>query len=316
MPTSSKGSCSHSNCTSSGAINSSQDAGTEDTDAIVPEFEDYISALLVQMLVISDDRKTGQLGKCGAGSDVQIAIEHMLQEARELEQSYQLAKCLSDEMRLQDNLTRNDRELAEQVARQDSRAETSLQTANTRFQVLLQHFNTTSDCCVCSGNKQTYIAPCGHAYCEECARSHYRHALTNRTFIPVRCCKVPFASDIAAACLTDESDINKYDSIKCEIENPCPPAVELDLAALKVISENDWKELNRILNERIGNDDPGTVRYRLQNVLRNYYQHEHNWQSEAPYGRICNICSWNMPLYCMHCEVCMETRCRQCAFNN
>ncbi|KAF9211309.1 hypothetical protein BGZ59_008265 [Podila verticillata] len=46
------------------------------------------------------------------------------------------------------------------------------------------------------------------------------------------------------------------------------------------------EELNQILNERIGNDDPGAARHRLRNVLRNYYQHEHKWQRENPKGRI------------------------------
>lgn len=367
MPTNSYGSCSSQTANSPAQSTAS---GTSAPDAIVSELDDYFSALFDQVLVISNDRKTGPLGKIAADSDIQIAIDHMLQEARELEQSYRLAKSLSmcgsvpdnllDEINLQDSLIRNDRELAERVARQESSAESSLSAANTRFQLVLEHFSATMDCCACSGNKRTYVAPCGHAYCEECARSLYSRALTNRAFIPVRCCKQPFASDIAAACLTDASDISKYDSIKCEIENPCPPAAELDMAASKLISENGWKvcprcgavvervsgcvhitcmcraefcytclkswktcrcelypveELNQILNERIGNDDPGIARHRLQNVLRNYYQHAHNWRREDPNGRICNVCRWNMPLYCMCCEGCMETRCQNCSFN-
>ncbi|KAF9329429.1 hypothetical protein BG006_007482 [Podila minutissima] len=70
-------------------------SGTLAPDAVVTELDDYFSALFDQVLVISNDRKTGPLGKIAADSDIQIAIDHMLQEARELEQSYRLAKSLS-----------------------------------------------------------------------------------------------------------------------------------------------------------------------------------------------------------------------------
>ncbi|KAF9130495.1 hypothetical protein BG015_003992 [Linnemannia schmuckeri] len=239
------------------------------------------------MLLISDDRETGALGKLAPDSGPQIAIEYMLQEAREMDQSYRLAKSLStceavpdsllEEMSLQDNMTRSDRELVERIERREPDAENSLRAANARFQLVQ-----------------------------------------------------PFASEVAAACLTDAADINKYESLKREIENPCPPASEQDLAASRVIFENGWKvcgrcgtvvervsgcvhitcvcrhefcytcrkswrtcdcelypvaELNRILDERIGNDDPGTARHRLQNVLRNYYQHDHNLERINSKGR-------------------------------
>lgn len=337
----------------------------------VSELDDYFYALFVQVLLISDDRETGALGKLSPDSDPQIAIEHMLQEAQEMERSYRLAKSLStceavpdnllEEMSLQDDITRSDRELSERVERGESSAESSLHAATARFELVRQNFDTTADCCACDSNKRVYNAPCGHAYCEECARSLYSHALTNRSFIPVRCCKVPFASALVEACLMDAGDVNKYESLRCEIENPCPPASELDVAASRVISENGWKvcnrcgavverlsgcvhitcmcrnefcytcrktwrtcncelypveELNQILDERIGNDDPGTARHRLQNVLRNYYQHEHNWERRKPYGRVCGVCGWAMPVYCLQCEGCLETRCHRCTFNN
>ncbi|OAQ24787.1 hypothetical protein K457DRAFT_129497 [Linnemannia elongata AG-77] len=291
----------------------------------VSELDDYFYALFVQVLLISDDRETGALGKLSPDSDPQIAIEHMLQEAQEMEQSYRLAKSLStceavpdnllEEMSLQDDITRSDRELSERVERGESSAESSLHAATARFE----------------------------------------------SFIPVRCCKVPFASALVEACLMDAGDVSKYESLRCEIENPCPPASELDVAASRVISENGWKvcnrcgavverlsgcvhmtcvcrnefcytcrktwrtcncelypveELNQILDERIGNDDPGTARHRLQNVLRNYYQHEHNWERRKPFGRVCGVCGWAMPVYCLHCEGCLETRCHRCTFNN
>lgn len=347
-----------------------QDASTGDSEAILSELDDYFCALFVHALLISNDRETGAFGKLPADSDTQIAIEHMLQEAREMEESYALAKSLStcgavsgqllEEMGQQDNVTRSDRELAERIERGESSAERSLHAASVRFELVRQHFRTTADCCACNDNKCTYIAPCEHAYCEDCARSLYSHALTNRTFVPVRCCKEPFASGLEAACLTNSADISKYATIKREIENPCPPSSELDVAASRVISENGWKvcsrcgavvermsgcihitcvcrnefcytcqktwrtcncdlypveELNRILNERIGNDDPGNARHRLQNVLRNYYRHEHDWERQNSEGRACNVCGWAMPIYCMRCEMCRETRCHRCTFN-
>ncbi|KAG0264351.1 hypothetical protein BGZ95_003615, partial [Linnemannia exigua] len=262
------------------------DAGTEGGDGTASELDDYFYALLVQVLVISDDREAGVFGKLPSDSDPQVAIEHMLQEAEELGQSYRLAKSLStceavpdnlqEEMRLQDDVVQSDRELAQPV------------------------------------------------------------------------------------CLMDAGDVDKYESLKREIENPCPPLLELDEAASRVISENDWKvcercgavvervsgcvhitcmcrnefcytcrktwktckcelypveELNQILDERVGNGDPGVARDRLRNVLQNYYQHQHNWERRNSNGQRCGVCRWDMPVYCMHCEGCMETRCRSCAFN-
>lgn len=343
-----------------------------DLDAAEPsELDDYFAALMLQMRLIADDRDTGSLGKVVASSDTQVAIEHMLREAREMEQSYRLAKSLSlcetvpedliEELSEQDHQTWNDRELAERLERHDAGAELTLQATNASFRLVLQHFITTAECSACFSTKRTYIPPCGHPYCEDCAKSLFNHALSNRAFIPVRCCRTNFASDLTGACLTDTDDIVKYDSIKNEIEHPCPPAAELDAAASRLITEKNWKicarcgavverasgcvhmtcvcrfefcytclkvwhscscelypvaELNQILNERIGHDDPGQARHRLQNVLRNFYQHEHDWQREAALGRVCSVCDWRMPLYCLHCEVCLDTRCQRCCYNN
>ncbi|KAG0298769.1 hypothetical protein BGZ96_007644 [Linnemannia gamsii] len=97
-------------------INNNQDAGAVSNDATVSELDDYFCALFVQVLMISEDREMGVFGKLTGDSDPQIAIEHMLQEARELEESYRLAKSLSlcdavpdllmEEMTLQDSVTR------------------------------------------------------------------------------------------------------------------------------------------------------------------------------------------------------------------
>ncbi|KAG0304541.1 hypothetical protein BGZ97_001432, partial [Linnemannia gamsii] len=179
-----------------------QDASTGDSEAILSELDDYFCALFVHALLISNDRETGAFGKLPADSDTQIAIEHMLQEAREMEESYALAKSLStcgavsgqllEEMGQQDNVTRSDRELAERIERGESSAERSLHAASVRFELVRQHFQ-------------------------------------------------PFASGLEAACLTNSADISKYATIKREIENPCPPSSELDVAASRVISENGWK---------------------------------------------------------------------------
>ncbi|KAF9355653.1 hypothetical protein BGX26_006278 [Mortierella sp. AD094] len=346
-------------------------SGNDDADADVSEFDDYFCALMLQMSLISEDRETGHLGKVTSDSDTQIAIEQMLREAEEMERSYRLAKSLStcgtvpeelfEEMDLQDCISFTDRELAERLESGDASAELSLRVASARFQLVLLFFATTAECCACNNRKKTYTAPCGHDYCEECAQSLYHHALKNRSFIPVRCCTVAFAPEIVSVGLDNTDDVDRYNSIKSEIEHPCPPAFELDAAASGLISENGWKvcprcgavvekvsgcahitcmcrhqfcytclklwktcrcdlysgeELTEILGERVGNDDPGTTRHRLQNVLRNYYHHEHNWEQVEPDGRMCNVCRRSMLLHCMHCEVCMETRCHRCCYNN
>ncbi|KAF9135127.1 hypothetical protein BGX30_011651, partial [Mortierella sp. GBA39] len=268
--------------------NNNRGAGIESSGVADSELEDYFYALFVQALLISDDREIGVFGKLTPDSDTQIAIEHMLQEAQELELSYRLAKSLSacetvpdillEELELQDNITCNDRELAMRVERGEPSAERTLRASTARFPLVRQHFNTTADCCACTNTE---------------------------------------------ACLMDDEDVAKYQALKHEIEHPCPPTAELDEAASRVISEKGWKvcgrcgavvervsgcvhitcmcrhefcytcqkpwktcacelypmeELNEILNDRIGNGDPGTARHRLQNVLRNYYQHDHHWE--------------------------------------
>ncbi|KAF9175877.1 hypothetical protein BGX21_009271 [Mortierella sp. AD011] len=344
--------------------------GDADANADVSEFDDYFCALMLQMSLIEEDRETGNLGKVNMESDTQIAIEHMLREAEEMERSYRLAKSLAtcgavpeelfEEMDLQDATSFADRELAERLVIGDASAELSLNEASSRFRLMLLFFTATAECCACNSRKKTYTAPCGHDYCEGCAQSLYQHALMNRSFIPVRCCKIAFAPEIASVGLDNTDDVERYNTIRNEIENPCPPAPELDVAASGLITERGWKvcprcgavvekvsgcvhitcmcrnefcytclkvwrtcdcelypeeEIRQILDERVGNGDPGAARHRLQNVLRNYYQHEHNWKQEVPNGRVCSVCR-TTPLYCMHCEVCMETRCHRCCYNN
>ena len=73
-------------------------------------------------------------------------------------------------------------------------------------------------------------------------------------------------------------------------------------------------EINRILNERaIPNN--GKDRDHLRNVLRNYYDHAHNWVMQTSGTQVCNQCSWQMPSFSMICDVCREVRCRRCTFN-
>ncbi|KAF9567072.1 hypothetical protein EC968_003506 [Mortierella alpina] len=347
-------------------------APNEAVEAGAQELDDYVCALMVQMSLLAEDRHDGQLGKASADSDAQIAIELMLQEAVEVERSLTLARSLAscddlpeelfEELVQQDHVIDSDRELVTRLEMGDDEAEYALEAATVRFQLVLDYFNHTAECCSCGGSgNQNYRAPCEHTYCLECAQSLFRHALSNRSFIPVRCCKVSFDSDLAQACLVNAEDRDKYLGLKNEIENPVPPVAELDLQASRLISKKGWRvcdrcgavvervagcvhmtclcrnefcytcmkvwkscncelypveELNRILDERIGNDEPGVARHRLQNVLRNYYQHDHTWDRQLPLGRICGICHWAPPLYCLHCAVCMETRCHRCCYNN
>ncbi|KAF9990173.1 hypothetical protein BGZ75_003299 [Mortierella antarctica] len=317
-------------------------AQNQDDDSGAPELDDYMCALMLQMSLLTEERHEGQLGKASADSDAQIAIELMLKEAADVERSLTLARSLAacdalpeelfEELDQQDHVVHSDRELVARLEMGDDEAEHALEEATVRFQLVLDYFNWTAECCSCSGSgKQNYRAPCGHTYCLECAQSLFRHALSNRSFIPVRCCKVSFDSDLEQACLVDVDDRDKYLGLKNEIENPAPPVAELDLAASRLISEKGWRvcdrcgavvervsgcvhmtclcrnefcytcmkvwqtctcdiypaeELNRILDERVGNDDPGVVRHRLQNVLRNYYQHDHDWDRQLPLGRL------------------------------
>ncbi|KAF9397091.1 hypothetical protein BGX21_009270 [Mortierella sp. AD011] len=298
---------------------SDQDDGCVDHNA-VSGLDDYLCALTLQITAITEDRGTGQLGKAASESDAQIAVEHLLQETRELTETFKLVKCiltsgsvpanLIEEMEQQDRAAICDRELAEQIGKGDSNAEISLQSESSRFHRVLQSFGTVVECCSCNSTKQAHLAQCGHAYCEACARSLFNHALKNRMFIPVRCCKIEFAPELAVACLDNTEALNKYNAIKNEIENPCPSIAELDKAAADIISENGWKlcsrcgavveriwgtcrcdlypedELNQILDERIGDNGPAPARNRLRNVLRNYYDHAHNWERRRPHGHL------------------------------
>ncbi|KAF8935270.1 hypothetical protein BGZ58_005111 [Dissophora ornata] len=365
---------------SSSASRASQGVAGKDADADASsEMDDYLCALMLQISLIAEDRGTGQLGKTSSESDAQFAINHILEEVQEMEKSYREAKridmCglvpddLFEDMLQQDSIASSDRELAERLGKGEPSAELLVQAANLRFQVVVQVFCKTAECCSCGSTKQTYTATCGHAYCEECMKSLYSHALKNKAFAPVRCCTVAFAPDIVTACLDNADSVERYNAIKDEIENPCPPAAELDMAASKLISEHGWKvctrcgavveldsgcvhikchcqhefcytclrkwrtctceyipssELRRILNEDdpeddenddTENEDAKIVKDRLKDEDHNYYQHEHNWKREAANGRVCNICHWDTPLYCMFCDVCMEARCQRCCYN-
>ncbi|KAG0319102.1 hypothetical protein BGZ99_005285 [Dissophora globulifera] len=215
------------------------------------ELEDYFCALTLQLSMMTEDREAGQLGKAAVASDSQVAVEQMLQEARALEQSYMLAKSLAecdivpdtlvDEMNHLDTIASSDRELAERLERCEYGAEVELRAKSERFERAIRYFYTAAECCTCIERKQTYTSPCGHAYCQDCAQSLYDFALTDRKLIPVRCCRMPFDSDIAPVCLMTEEDLNKYLTIKGEIEHPCPPVAELDRAASILISEKGWK---------------------------------------------------------------------------
>ncbi|KAG0003099.1 hypothetical protein BGZ79_001697 [Entomortierella chlamydospora] len=349
---------------------SNQDDGCDDLKT-VSELDDCLCALTLQIMAITEDRGTGRLGKAASESDAQIAVEHFLQETRELTETFKLVKCiltsgsvpvnLIEEMEQQDRAAIYDRELAERIGRGDSNAEISLQSETSHFHRVLQSFSTVAECCSCNSTKQAHLAKCGHAYCEACAKSLFNHALKNRMFIPVRCCKIEFTPEIAVVCLDNTEALDRYNAIKNEIENPCPSIVELDKAAADTISKNGWKlcsrcgavverawgcvhitcicryefcytcgekwrtcrcelypedELNQILDERIRDNDPAPARNRVRNVLRNYYDHAHNWKRRRPYGRVCSVCNLAMPIYCMYCRVCRETRCWRYTFNN
>ncbi|KAF9922896.1 hypothetical protein FBU30_006971 [Linnemannia zychae] len=227
------------------------DVATEKNNELSSEIDDFMCALFVQAMLISEDRRSGRLGKLTADSDPQIAIDHVLEEVQEMEKSYMLMKSantcedISEELlaqlAIQDEIAHSDRALALRLSQGDADAESSLRAANLRFDLIFRHFRATATCVACQNEKQSYAAPCGHGYCEDCAYFLYKQALADRSLIPVRCCKKPFAPEIVKACLTETSDINVYETIKHEIENPCPPLAELERAASKVISENGWK---------------------------------------------------------------------------
>ncbi|KAF9180800.1 hypothetical protein BGZ51_005895 [Haplosporangium sp. Z 767] len=302
-------------------------------DSDESELDDYICALMLQVSMISNDREKGQLGKAAIGSDAQVAIEHLLREAQEMEQSCRMVRSLTmcepepeylfEEMDEQECIAFHDRKLVERLVRGEPSAELSLRAANARFEQVIQFFYSTTECCACISKKLTYTAPCGHAYCEECAQSLYNNVLADRSFFPVRCCKLAFAPEIITVCLDDEAAIEQYHSIKDDIENPCPPTLELDQEASKLINENGWKwrtcncgtlpddEVRRILNEPIV-IEPEAAQQRAEDINRNYYQHDHNWNREEPKGQACTTCGWALPPYRLRCKVCMESRCSGC----
>ncbi|KAF9429144.1 hypothetical protein BGZ76_001747 [Entomortierella beljakovae] len=225
-----------------------------DLEPDVNEIDNYLSALALQIQLISEDREIGSLGKSTAGSDAQIAIEQTLQEYRELQESFKLGKCLvacgyvpenviSEIQNSQyiDPVLLSDRDLALRIARGDVDAEVSLQAESDRFDVANRYFRKLIECCACRNVEKSYAAPCGHGYCLDCAQSLFKHALKDRMFIPVRCCKVSFEPNVVGACLGNPSSIKKYREILDEIENPCPPISVLDEAASTLISKKGWK---------------------------------------------------------------------------
>ncbi|KAF9957290.1 hypothetical protein BGZ72_001976 [Mortierella alpina] len=275
----------------------------EDVDAITPELDDYVCALMLQMSLLSEERHVGQLGKASADSDAQIAIELMLKEAAEVERSLALAKSLAtcdglpeelfEELDQEDNVAHSDRELVARLERGDDEAEHALEAATA--------------CLVDADDRDKYLV------------------LKNEIENPVP----PVAElDLAASRLISEKGWRVCDRCGAVVERvsgcvhmTCLCRNEFCYTCMKVWQTCNCEiypaeELNQILDERVGNDDPGVVRHRLQNVLRNYYQHDHAWDRQLPLGRVCSVCRWAPPLYCLYCAGCMETRCHRCCYNN
>ncbi|KAG0238901.1 hypothetical protein BGW42_000062 [Actinomortierella wolfii] len=383
-----------------------------------PDFEqnDYLCALVAQAMILADDRNKGQFGKAAVDSDAQYAIDLMLQESRELEQSLLLAKSLSEcepiprdllvKLTEQEMQELSDREYALQLSRefeleeedweedeegydddvsvssswtgsnwaggssrtqnlQASLSRTSKKAAgarakNVRRRLIRRYFCRIAECASCNESERCYRAPCQHTYCLECAQSLYSHALSDRAYIPVRCCSKAFSHNVATACLKNSDDIDKYEKIKAEFENPSSQPAVIDSDAAHIAAQNGWKpcprcgvivdrssgcvhmtcsmckyefcytcmevwktcecelypavELDQILNERVGEDDPGADRHRLRNALRRH-EEAHDWTYIQLRGQMCHLCGWRMPKFCYFCAECRETRCFRCAFN-
>ncbi|KAF9937907.1 hypothetical protein BGZ67_000741 [Mortierella alpina] len=278
-------------------------AQNQDDDSGAPELDDYMCALMLQMSLLTEERHEGQLGKASADSDAQIAIELMLKEAADVERSLTLARSLAacdalpeelfEELDQQDHVVHSDRELVARLEMGDDEAEHALEEATA--------------CLVDVDDRDKYLG------------------LKNEIENPAP----PVAElDLAASRLISEKGWRVCDRCGAVVERvsgcvhmTCLCRNEFCYTCMKV-----WQtctcdiypaeELNRILDERVGNDDPGVVRHRLQNVLRNYYQHDHDWDRQLPLGRVCSVCHWAPPLYCLHCAGCMETRCHRCCYNN
>ncbi|KAG0341249.1 hypothetical protein BG004_006104, partial [Podila humilis] len=114
---------------SSGALSLAlPDDGLETSAEDSPsQLDDYFCALFLQRVLIVEDSKIGSLGKLNEQSDKAYAIERLLQEARDLEESYRLAKSLSmceplpeqtlQELEEQDRQALRDHELAMRISR-------------------------------------------------------------------------------------------------------------------------------------------------------------------------------------------------------
>lgn len=86
-----------------------------------------------------------------------------------------------------------------------------------------------------------FTLSCTHAYCLPCLKNLCRAALSDRKFVPVRCCKVPIPDDLLLRAYS-KADLAKYNQFVYENLNPPKAnATELDLVMSGLINEKNWK---------------------------------------------------------------------------
>ncbi len=95
------------------------------------------------------------------------------------------------------------------------------------------------ECVSCMEPKDNCSAmPCAHVYCLECVREIAERALTDRNYIPLRCCEQSFPIEAVQKSLTAEQ-FKKYTNFLGEVNVVGKGVIDPDLA--KVVDENHWK---------------------------------------------------------------------------
>jgi hypothetical protein len=95
-----------------------------------------------------------------------------------------------------------------------------------------------------------YSLPCGHSYCKICMTDWLRHASTDISLLPLKCCKIPLRNsiDIAKKLLdtkTAHKLIDKIDEIRCTNKMYCPNAacaafIDLDKAECSIDVQSNF----------------------------------------------------------------------------
>jgi hypothetical protein len=92
--------------------------------------------------------------------------------------------------------------------------------------------------CISCNKSATNKGICGHYYCNECIRNFCLVSLKDRSFLPVRCCKLDFPHEWVQFAL-NPIELKQYEQFQKELQNAS--IKQLDPSFATMVSKNGWK---------------------------------------------------------------------------